>query len=153
MDLQAFMQASLAPREDAVPVPELKAWFKDAEPVWRVRSLTAAELGRASEQADRGSDQIRSLVKAMAGEGDKAEAIRSALGISAEDVPKDVTRRIEMLTMGSVEPKLGIDQRDVAVKLAESFPTTFFALTNRILALTGQGSEPGKAKRSTQTQG
>ena len=89
----------------------------------------------------------------MAGAGDKAEAIRGAMGLSADEVPADVSRRIEMLTWGSVSPVLGMDGRDVAVRLGENFPTLFYQLTNRILELTGSGAELGKPKRSTAKPG
>lgn len=151
MDLQKFLQAALRPREASIDVPELAAWFGEAPAVWVVRGLTAAELGRANAAADTGMDNVRALVAAMAGEGDKAAAVRKALGLSDEDVPKDVSRRIEMLTAGSVAPALGSENRDVAVRLAETFPTTFYNLTNHILQLTGQGAEVGKPKRSGQT--
>jgi hypothetical protein len=36
----------------------------------------------------------------------------------------------------------------VIVKLAESFPTTFYRLSNTVDALTGQGAVEGKPKRS-----
>jgi hypothetical protein len=98
--------------------------------------------------ADRGQENIKALVEAMAGKGDKASALRKTLGIADGEVPPDVSRRIEMLAVGSVKPELGMDNRDVAVKLAESFPTVFYNLTNRILSLTGQGAEVGKPKPS-----
>ena len=91
------------------------------------------------------------MVAALAGDGDKAAAIRQAMGLSNEDVPGDVSRRIEMLAAGSVAPLLGPDNRDVAVKLAETFPTVFYQLTNAITNLTGQGAEVGKPKRSGKT--
>ena len=125
MDLNAFLAAALAPREQAVEVPELAAWFAEGEPaVWTVRGLSAAELGRAKEACARGLDNIRALVEAMAGDGngDKAASIRRAFGLSTDDVPEDVSRRIEMLAAASVSPAIGPENRDVIVKLAESSP-------------------------------
>jgi hypothetical protein len=149
MDLQKFSNANLVQREASIPVPELAEWFgKDEDPVWIVRGLTAAELGRAKQSASTRAETLRALIAAMAGEGDKSSEIRKAMGLSDEEVPEDVSRRIEMLVSGSVNPKLGPDQRDVAVKLAEAFPTTFYNLTNHITNLTGQGAEPGKRKPS-----
>ncbi len=151
MDLNAFLAAALAPREQAVEVPELAAWFAEGEPaVWTVRGLSAAELGRAKEACARGLDNIRALVEAMAGDGngDKAASIRRAFGLSTDDVPEDVSRRIEMLAAASVSPAIGPENRDVIVKLAESFPTTFYRLSNTVDALTGQGAVEGKPKRS-----
>ena len=152
MDVQKFLNAALKPREVSIEVPELAEWFgKDEKPVWIVRGLTAAELGRANQAADKSNENLRALVAAMAGAGDKAGAIRKTMGLSDDDVPTDVSRRIEMLAAGSVSPEVGSANRDVAVKLAESFPTIFYNLTNNILNLTGQGAETGKPKRSGQT--
>lgn len=152
MDLQRFQSASFQTREAEIKVPELAEFFDGKKtPVWKVRGLTGAELGRANEASERGIDNIRAMVKAMAGEGDKATAIQQALGVGGDDVPADVSRRIELLTLGSVDPALGPENRDVAVRLAETFPTTFYNLTNRILSLTGQGAELGKPKRSGKT--
>lgn len=152
MDLQRFLSAALQPRQEDVPVPELAEWF-DGVAVWTVRGLTAAELGRANQSAENGMEAVRAMVAAMAGDGDKASAIRRTLGLSDEDVPTDVSRRIEMLAAGSVSPAIGSENRDVVVKLAETFPTVFYNLSNRIINLTGQGAEPGKPTRSGTTQG
>ena len=151
MDLQKFLQAALAPRQATVAVPELSSWFGEQPCEWVVRGLSAAELSRANQAADKGQDNVRAMVAALAGDGDKAAAIRTAMGLSNEDVPGDVSRRIEMLAAGSVAPLLGPDNRDVAVKLAETFPTVFYQLTNAITNLTGQGAEPGKLRRSGKT--
>lgn len=151
MDLQKFLSAPLAPRQSTVDVPELAAWFGKEPAAWTVRGLTAAELSRANQAADRGLDNARAMVAALAGDGDKASAIRQAMGLSNDDVPGDISRRIEMLAAGSVAPLLGGDNRDVAVKLAETFPTVFYQLTNAITNLTGQGAEVGKPKRSGKT--
>lgn len=151
MDLQKFLQAALQPRQSTLQVPELAAWFGKEPCEWVVRGLSAAELSRANQAADKGQDNVRAMVAAMAGDGDKAAAIRATLGLSNDDVPGDVSRRIEMLAAGSVAPLLGPDNRDVAVKLAETFPTVFYQLTNAITNLTGQGAEPGKSRRSGKT--
>lgn len=151
MDLQKFLSAALVPRQTTLEVPELAAWFGDKPPVWTVRGLSAAELSRANEASAHGLDNARAMVAALAGDGDKAAAIRRGLGLSDEDVPTDVSRRIEMLSAGSVLPELGPNNREVAVKLAEAFPTTFYQLTNAITNLTGQGSEVGKPQRSGTT--
>lgn len=148
MDLAKFMNASLAPREAEVPVPELADFFgKDEQPIWKVRGLTAAEVARSREASDR-SEKIKSLVEAMAGDGDKAAAIRENLGLSGDEVPEDVSRRIEMLCCGSISPALDDEHRDVAVQLAAAFPIKFYEITNAIQELTGQGAELGKRKPS-----
>lgn len=152
LDIQKFLNAALQPRTQELAVPELQDWFpKDGKAAWTVRGLTAAELARANLAAESGLDNVRAMVAAMAGDGDKADAIRKAMGLVSDDVPGDISRRIEMLAAGSVAPQLGADNRDVAVKLAETFPTVFYQLSNAILSLTGQGAEPGKPKRSGKT--
>lgn len=153
LDLQAFLSAALQPRQQRVPVPELAHWLlPGAEAVWTVRGLTGAELARANEAAESGLAKVRALVAALVGDAaTKAADIRKSLGLSNEDVPQDISRRIEWLTAGSVHPVLGPDNRDVAVRMAETFPTQFYALTNTIINLTGQGAELGKPTRSGQT--
>jgi len=152
MDLQKFLQEQFTPRTETILVPELAGFFeKGQKPEWTVRGVTGAELGRAKQSAERSQEALKSLVEAMAGKGSKAEALRRTMGISDEEVPADISYRIEMLATGSVSPKLGPDSRDVAVRLAETFPTVFYNLTNRILSLTGQGSELGKPKPSGKT--
>lgn len=152
MDLQKFLSADLHPRQLVHPVPELEPWFAPGSDLtWTVRGLTGVELSRANDAASGSLANVSAMIKAMAGDGDKAGAIRTAMGLSNDDVPSDVSRRIEMLAMGSVVPALGVDQRDVAVKLAETFPTAFYQLTNAIINLTGQGAELGKQMRSGQT--
>ena len=148
MDLQKFLNASLSARTETIPVPELQEWFGDDKAEWTVRGLTAAELGVANMASAKGQENLKALVEAMAGKGEKAAAMRKSLGLLDGEVPEDVSRRIEMLTAGSVAPEIGQNNRDVAVKLAETFPTVFYNLTHRILSLTGQGAEVGKPKPS-----
>ena len=153
MNLQRFLNAALAPRQLEVETPELAGiLFDDGEkPVWIVRGLTAAELGRAKQASEEGLDTVKALVQAMAGDGDKAAQIRKAFGLGDDDVPQNISYRIEVLAAGSVSPTLGTENRDVAVRLAETFPTTFYDLSNKILNLTGQGAVLGKPKRSGKT--
>jgi hypothetical protein len=153
MNLQRFLSAALAPRQLEVEVPELAGvLFDDGEkPAWTVRGLTAAELGRAKQASEEGLDTVKALVEAMAGDGDKAAQIRKAFGLGDDDVPQNISYRIELLAAGSVSPALGTENRDVAVKLAEAFPTVFYDLTNKVLTLTGQGAVLGKPKRSGKT--
>ena len=118
--------------------------------VWIVRGLTGVELGRAGLAAEAGRENTKKMLEALAGKPDDEfpEVVRRALGISETDVPPDVSKRIEMLMAGSVEPKLGLANREVAVRLNEVHPTIFFQLTNAILSLTGQGAVMGKQKPS-----
>jgi hypothetical protein len=132
-----------------VEVPELAAWFAEGEPaVWTVRGLTAAELGRAKESCARGLENVRALVVAMAGEGgDKATAIRRAFGLSTEDVPEDVSRRIEMLAAASVAPAIGRGEPRRDREAGGELPDDVLpALEHRRCAHRARGGRAGKAE-------
>lgn len=152
MDLQKFMSAQATARETDVPVPELSSFFeKGKKRVWRVRGLTGIELGRCRECRDR-HETVAAMVKAIAGEGDKASELQKALGLADGEVPKDVSERIEVLAIGSVDPVIGDERRDVILRLVELYPVTFYTLTNKIQNLTGAGAELGKPKSSGKTR-
>ena len=85
-------------------------------------------------------------MRAIAGGGDQAEAVRSALGLT-KDTPGEIAKRLEMLVMGSVAPKIELP---TAVKLAEAFPIEFLSITNRITELTGQGFDLVKPAAASQ---
>lgn len=150
-DVQKFVGASFARREEDVPVPDLRDWFKgagddDETPVWRVRGLTGAELATVNEAQSRNRNK-NAVVEAL--HSDKSahvtDAIRELIG-TGDSVPDDLARRMEMLVMGSVAPEC---PANLAVKLAEAYPVEFYELTTKITQLTGLGSEPGKPKRSS----
>jgi len=148
-DLQKFMQASFTPREAAVPVPEgpFREMFGKT---WTVRALNGIELARVREAGQR-LDKVRAMVAALAGDGDKATAIQELLGVSDSEVPMELSQQIEILTWGSVDPVIGSENRDAAVKLSEVNPVLLNVLTSKIKELTGDGWELGKPKRSTKT--
>ncbi|GAB5451836.1 MAG: hypothetical protein Hals2KO_21640 [Halioglobus sp.] len=152
MDVDKFLNSPLALKQRTIDVPSLKPFFGKEKPQWTIRALSAAELARASMYASQGQETVKALIEVMSGDGDKAEAIRKAMGVSENEVPAEVSRRIELLTAASVDPELGPSKREVAVKLAESYGTTFWELTNAIMTLTGEGSEVGKPKRSGKTR-
>jgi hypothetical protein len=143
-----FNSAVLAPRTQDVPVPDLAAWFDDSDPVWRVRGLTANEIAKTRVAGE--ARRRESAFAAALATGSKSEIIaevQHAIGRS-DSVEPDLARRLEMLTLGSVDPLCPLD---VAVRLAEHFPTVFYQLTDRILTLTGLGSDvEKKPKRSTE---
>lgn len=132
---ERFERAQFEARRQSVPVEALAAFFDEGEPaVWEVRGVSATELHRALE-ASRRQDSIESIVKAIASSGDQAGAVRRALGLT-KDTPGEIAKRLELLVMGSVSPKIELP---VAVKLAEAFPIEFLSLTNTISELTGKG--------------
>lgn len=145
-DSKAFMRTKFAPRIEEVHVPDLAEWYPEGtQPVWKVRGLTGHELGQANEAADR-NRSVRAIVEALAGQSDseKVGAIRNLLGVGT-DAPQDIAKRIEHLTIGSVDP---VCSQEMAVRLCESRPVEFYLLTTKILELTGKGKDSGKSKPS-----
>ena len=129
-----------------MPVPALKEFFGKAEPLWTVRGLTGQEVGQTKEAAAKNKN-LTAIVEAIAGQQkEKVQGIKDALGIGK--IPDDIAQRVAQLEAGSVKPKC---DTEMALKLCEHFPVEFYNLTNEILRLTGQGSEPGKPKGSTPT--
>jgi hypothetical protein len=140
-DAQRFAATVLVARTTTVPVPELRPWFGESEPVWTVRGLSGEEIARANEAESRNAN-VAAVAEALASaqSGDKADAIKTMLGVS-NAVPAALAKRIDHLIFGSVEPAI---DREMAVRLFEHFPVVAFGLTNKILELTGQGAQPGK---------
>jgi hypothetical protein len=144
--VDSFDRAEFTARRASVPVDALAAFFDQGEPaVWQVRGLSSAELHRALEAGKR-QGSIEQIVRAIAGGGDQAEAVRAALGLS-KDTPGEIAKRLEMLVMGSVAPKVELP---TAVKLAEAFPIEFLSITNKITELTGQGFDLVKPAAASQ---
>ncbi|MDP4557956.1 hypothetical protein Q9247_09700 [Halomonas meridiana] len=149
-DAVKFASAAFKRREEDVPVPDLRDWFKGLKegekPVWRVRGLTGEELARVNEASARNRNKNAVIDALNSDTSEKVtDAIRELIG-TGSSVPDDLARRIELLTMGSVAPEC---PHQVAVKLAEAFPVEFYELTTKITTLTGLGSEPGKPRRSS----
>ena len=145
-DLERFERSKFAFRQQSVPVEALADFFAEGEsPVWVVRGLSANELHRAMEAATR-QKSVEAVVRAIAAGGDQVQAVRQALGLTA-DTPGEIAKRLEMLVMGSVAPKIELP---AAVKLAEAFPVEFLSLTNTITELTGKGSDLVKPEAASQ---
>lgn len=145
-DVEAFARAKFAPRTAVVKVEALGAFFAPGEsPDWCVRGLSANELHRALEAGKRNAS-VEAIVKALAESGDKAQAVRKALGLTA-DAPGEIVKRLEMLVMGSTAPAIDLP---TAVKLAECFPIEFLQLTNTISELTGLGADLVKPAAASQ---
>ena len=141
-DTKKFGKEKFTPREQDVPVPDLKDYFQEGEPlVWRVRGLTGHEIGRAAEASDRNKN-ILSILEGLTSTAseDKVTAVKNLLGFGT-DAPQDIAKRIEHLTLASVDP---VCTQDIAVKLCEAFPIEFYQITNVIMELTGRGKMPGK---------
>lgn len=148
---ERFGSAALAWPSVPVEVPDLAEWFEGEPAVWRVRGLNANELAKV-EMAERRGAAIEALSAALAdGTAEEITAgVRGLIGRSGA-IEEIYARQIEMLVLGSVEPRV---DHIVAAKLGECFPVVFKTLVNAILAATGQGaSAPKKPEASTEMPG
>lgn len=143
-----FLATQFIPREDDVPVPDLKEFFGGEDPVWRVRGLTGFELGKV-EEVKRRNKQIENILEGIVSAGSKKQiaAVKKLVG-NTKDATDDVAKRLELLVIGSVDPVCDLE---LSKKLLTAFPIEFFDITNRINILTGKGHIPGKAKPSGKT--
>lgn len=148
-DAKKFLKTKFIARTEEVPVPDMAAFFPDdAKAVWKVRGLTGQELGRANEAAERNKNVAAILEGISSGVAkEQTEAVKELLGVGGA-TPADIAKRLEHLTVGSVDPKCTID---LAVRLCETFPIEFFQITNKIMELTGRGQMPGKQPPSGET--
>jgi hypothetical protein len=141
-----FENETFVARRKRIPVPALAKWFDDGEePVWEVRGLNSNELHRCLEAGQR-QRSVESIVKAIAQTIDQATAVRKAIGLTT-DTPGEIAKRMEMLTLGSVQPAVTLT---TVVKLAETFPIEFLQLTNDISELTGKGFDLVKPEAASQ---
>lgn len=150
-NVKKFEKAKFAHVIEEVPVPDLKEFFDEGEPaVWKVRGLTGQELGRANEAAER-SKNIGAIVDGLVSDRskDKSDAIRDLLGLNQYNTPDDISKRIAFLQYGSVDP---ICTEEMAIKLCTVKGVEFFALTNKIVALTGIGQTVGKQNPCGKTE-
>lgn len=117
-------------------------------PVWKIRGLTGVEVARSNEAMDRNKN-IAAILKGLIAVNaqEKIDAIKKLIGID-EKVPNDIAKRIELLTLGSIEP---VVDTQMAVKICKVYPIEFYQITNEILTLTGRGHIPGKPKASGET--
>ncbi len=149
-DAKAFEKAEFKERIAEVPVPDLACFFDDGEvAVWKVRNMTAPELAKV-EMSAKTEERLKKVLEGMLSTSakDQAEAVKIAIGISDELEPEFI-KQLTKLVLASVEPKI---TRQIAVKLANISPNTFYALIAKINELSGKGAEMGKLQASTKTK-
>jgi hypothetical protein len=132
-DAKKFMAAQFEPRMSEISVPGLVDFF----------GQTADEVARTIEAGDKHRN-IDAVIAAIGENSDKIQELRDVIGISKER-HTDIIKRLEQLTMCSVEPAITLD---IAVKLAETRPIELYILTNEILRLTGLGQDLKKSPTS-----
>lgn len=141
-NIAKFDQAQFKERTVAMKVPELSMFFdEDEEQTWTVRGLTGHELAKVNEAVKLNKD-IDSILSGIMSEtqSEKITAIKESLGLT-DNTPGDLARRIAALRIASVDPEIS---QEISVKLADSFPTIFYLLTNKIFELTGEGKTLGE---------
>ncbi len=149
-DIKKFNNANFKPRTREVEVAALQAFFDaDEKPVFTLRNLSAEEFAAVRESAEKASKR-EAITAGLVSPDHKEQvnAIRTALGI-AGDMPVDLIKRFDVLTFGCMQPVL---DRETVIKFARHYPTPFYNLTNIILNLTGEGSDPGKLPGSGVTK-
>jgi len=152
IDLEKFRNTEFNYRTMDIKVPELKEMAKDgAEPVWKIRGLTGAEMAKVRD-AVRSNMDLEAIVDNLTSplSKKKAKIIKDAFGISDskdEKLSDDYIRRLTILHLGSVDP---IIEKSDAVKLAEVNGVVFQRITEQILILSGQGML-GESKASGTT--
>ncbi|WP_051617246.1 hypothetical protein [Desulfonatronovibrio hydrogenovorans] len=145
-DLKKFSKAKFQARTEAVAVPALADFFEeDSKPEFLVRGLTGEEMARANEALNK-SKNIAAILEAIAGQAqnEKIKGLKDVMGLG-DDMPGDLAKRIEVLAMGCVEPVLDIQN---ASKIFRVAPVDGYALTNKILVLSGQGMTLGEQPAS-----
>lgn len=149
-DFEKLAGTKMEPRREVHPVPDLAAFFPEGEkPEWVLRGLTGAEWAKAleAEQKQLSMSGIADMLNQASGVdvGD----LKRALGI-AKGTPAELAKRLEMFVMGSVSPKVTLEN---AVMLAERYALDFWVMTRIIVNLTGKGFDvvkPDAASQPTQ---
>ena len=148
-DRDRFMSSKFEPRTADVQIKnsDLTEFFESEEPVWKVRGMTGEELGKVME-AVQNTERIQEAVRALLSDSspDIVEGVRKLFN---RERPDDVIKRIESLVLASVEPECDLQ---MAVKVLKHFPVEFYAITNKINALTGLGHSIAKKKPSGETR-
>ena len=125
----------------AITSQALGAFFGEGDKKeFSVRGLTGEEMSRCITAHTR-MKVIRDALEAILGSGkDNVSAIRELFSLGGESMEEDLARRIEMLALGCVTPKLDVQ---MAAKITKVAPVDAKNLTDHILLLSGQGMIPG----------
>lgn len=141
IDLELYRRTRLEPRTAELRFPEMALLCAPGnEPVFVVRALTGEEIARANEASDRLA-RTRAAIEAMIAGGTVRREAFADLLLGGDATPEDLAKRIEHALVGVVDPAL---DRETVLRLFADFPVCLFALTNKILELTGLGADVGK---------
>lgn len=145
-DAEKFKTTKFVPRTREVPVPKLKMFFdKGEKPVWKIRSLSGAEFGRADE-ASRQKGVLEAMLTALTSINSKEtqKEVEKLIG-STNEKPESIAKRMYHLHYGTVwdGPEEHIPF-EIVRKICDEFGMLFLELTNAILILSGEGNVPEK---------
>ena len=148
-DLKKFQKAKFEPRTETVKVVSLSEFFGDDDPAFTVRGLTGEELAKVNAAQSK-AKSLNALVEALAGQNqtEKVKAIRDGMGLSEDEIPEDLARRIEMMVHGCVDPTL---DAQAAAKVFRVAPVDGYAISNAIITLSGKGMILGNSPASGKT--
>lgn len=148
-DLKKFSATNFVPRTASVPVPDMAAFFGDdpKKAVWKIRGLTGQEVGKCRETVEK-NKKLSAVLEGIASE--VPTKVKSAISdfVGGDRVADEVARRMEMVAIGSVDPKIDME---IAIKLCKVYPIEFWTIASRIDQLTAAGHIPGKARPSGKT--
>ena len=146
------LNQELEPRTDEVVVNELKALYDSAPTenlICLVRGLSGNDLVLVSARRDTNAfvEMLSEALLKKSGEAG-AEAIKGLLGLFDDDLHPELKYRVEVIVRGCVEPKIDYP---LAVKLARDFYVVLHRLSEKILELSGLGSQLKKKSSSVLT--
>ena len=151
LDLKKIRSAKFVDRTKEVPIPGdlKKAAGWPVKTKWRIRALEGEELYQVRQAVERSRNTEELVQKLVSGSvKEKVEAALGSLGIG-DDLPDEYIRRLWILRLGSVDPKI---DHEFAKFVAKNSATFFNVLTDQIQVLTGQGRSLGESKPSGQTR-
>jgi len=151
-DNKNFCEIPFRDRTETVDVPELKYFFSDEMPQWILKCISASEVATARDHVKNAKNKevlVNSLFQNKIPETLLNE-LKEKTGIPRSDgkIHPEVIFRKALLMFASVSPKC---DETTALVLAQNYPEIFDNLTNKALALIGQGQLPGELICSGET--
>jgi len=145
IDARIMVEAK-GPKRDAIIIEKQVFLSKT---IWKVRGLEGVEVARSNEAMERNKN-IAAILEGLIAKNmqNKVQAVKQLIGVD-EKVPNEIAKRIELLIIGSIDPKV---DTELAVKICRVYPIEFYQITNKITELTGRGHVPGKPKPCGKTQ-
>ena len=148
-DINAFDAATVSLPTKRIPVPQLKDFFEDGEPVeWEIKALSGLELAVVEEWAQKEKmETMKNLFEAIAANSvDKMKVGFEELFNPNVDengeamLPQHYLKCLKKFELASVPAC----PSHVAVKIAKFFPNPFYTIVREIDVLSAAGPDLGK---------